>query len=153
MADKARSQAHKEKAAAKSGEKMAPWLALGTLAVFILGCVGFLPATGGKIKGLTASAEADAAQRPDAPPRQRRSLIVRGFFVVLWPTVFFLAAAMTMSALAGAFAAETEALQQQLHQQSAEKHTGWIFLVSLVLFVLGCLGVLPCTAATKKVRG
>jgi hypothetical protein len=151
MADKARAQALKEKAAAKTGEKMAPWLALGTLAVFILGCVGFLPATGGKIRGLTAST--DAAHRPDAPPRQRRSLIVRGFFVVLWPGVFFLAAALTMSALAGAFAAETEALQQQLHQQSAEKHTGWIFLVSLVLFVLSCLGILPCTAATKKVRG
>jgi DNA-directed RNA polymerase subunit RPC12/RpoP len=152
VADKARAQALKDKAAAKTGEKVAPWLVLGTLAVFVLGCVGFLPATGGKLKDLTACADADAAHRPDAPPRQRRSLIVRGIFVVLWPAVFFIAAAMTMSALAGAFAAETEALQQELHQQSAEKHTGWIFLVSLVLFVMGCLGVLPCTAATKKVR-
>jgi uncharacterized membrane protein len=152
MADKARAQALKEKATAKRGEKMAPWLVLGTLAVFLLGCVGFLPATGGKIRGLTASRDADAAHRNDAPLCQRRSLIVRGFFVVLWPAVFFTAAAMTMSALAGAFSTETEALQQQLHRQSAEKHTGWIFVVSLVLFVLGCLGVLPCTAATKKVR-
>jgi hypothetical protein len=74
-------------------------------------------------------------------------------FAVLWPVLFFLAAAMIMSALAGAFSAETDALQQQLHQQSAQKHTGWIFMVSLALFVLGCCGVLPFTEATKKVHG
>jgi hypothetical protein len=172
MAERATAQALKEKAAAKRGEKMAPWLVLGTFAVFIVGCVGFLPGTGGKLKGLTASANADAAQRPNArvpcPPHQdettsrsdkrgghatqRRSLIVRGLLVILWPVVFFIAAALTMSALAGAFSAETQELQQQLHQQSAEKHTGWIFVVSLVLLALGCLGVLPCTAATKKIR-
>ena len=151
MSDQARAQALKEKEA-KRGEKTAPWLVLGTLAVFILGCVGFLPGTGGKIKGLSASAHTDAAHRPDAPRRQRRSLIVRGLFAVLWPVLFFVASAITMSALAGAFSAETGALQQQLHQQSAQKHTGWIFVVSFVLFVLGCCGVLPFTAATKKVE-
>jgi hypothetical protein len=66
--------------------------------------------------------------------------------------LFFLAAAITVSALAGAYSAETDALQQQLHQQSAQKHTAWIFVVSLALFVLGCCGVLPFTAATKKVQ-
>ena len=151
MSDQARAQALKEKEA-KRGEKTAPWLVLGTLAVFIPGCVGFLPGTGGKIKGLSASAHTDAAHRPDAPRRQRRSLIVRGLFAVLWPVLFFLAAAITVSALAGAYSAETDALQQQLHQQSAQKHTGWIFVVSFVLFVLGCCGVLPFTAATKKVH-
>jgi hypothetical protein len=131
---------------------MAPWLVLGTLAFFVVGGVGFLPGTGGKIKGLTAPADADATHHPDAPERQRRSLILRASFAVLWPVLFFVASAITMSALAGAFSAETGALQQQLHQQSAQKHTGWIFVVSFVLFVLGCCGVLPFTAATKKVE-
>src|ERR1700733_4858713 len=58
LAEEAAVQELREQAAAKKGEAMAPWLVLGTLAVFILGCVGLMPFTGGRIRVSTASSQA-----------------------------------------------------------------------------------------------
>jgi hypothetical protein len=40
----------KQQAVKKAGETSGPWVLLGTLAVFILGCVGLLPCTSRKLK-------------------------------------------------------------------------------------------------------
>jgi hypothetical protein len=84
------------------------------------------------------------------PQPQYRSYLVRGFYTLFWPVAFFIAAGLTMSALAGSFTAETEALQKQIQQQSAQQHGSWVFLASLLLFVLGCVGLLPWTGRMKK---
>jgi len=86
-----------------------------------------------------------------APPAPReRSLLVRVFFVLLWPAVFFVGAAIVMAGLAGSFSAESEAVRKQINEQSAQKNAWWIFLVSLIVFISGCVGVLPGTGRKKQ---
>lgn len=169
LPDAARDEPLKQQAAEKMGEKSAPWLLLGTLIVFVLGCVGLLPSTGRKIRrqaptqpggGVAARQTSSPAWGIDlknypityGPEPKPRWLLVRGFFVLLWPTVFFFAAALTMAALAGGFSAENEEVRKQIGEQSAQANVGWILLVSLLVFVSGCLGVLPWTGAKKSNR-
>jgi DNA-directed RNA polymerase subunit RPC12/RpoP len=164
----------KHQAAASMGETAAPWLLLGTLAVFVLGCVGLLPYTGrGRKKLPDAAATARPGRAgpvsqakppvnhlpaglafqddvaPPAPEPQRRSILVRVAFVLLWPVVFFFAAAFAMAALGGAYSAGGQEAQQKAFEHSAQQHIGWIMLVSLGLFIVGCLGFLPLTGRNK----
>src|SRR5207248_3279728 len=85
-----------------------------------------------------------------APEPRRRSVFVRGFFVLLWPTVFFIGAGFTMAALAGGFSVDNEEVQKHIFKQSAEANVLWILLGSLLLLVVGCLGYLPGTGAKKR---
>ena len=166
LSEQANAEMEKKHAEKKPGEKAAPWLLLGMLIVFVLGCVGLLPSTGRKFRGLAAPPVVTPPPQPSekgtqeftirnyasavAPEPKRRSIFVRVFFTLLWPTVFFFAAVMVMSALTGGFSAELDPVQKQLQQHSAQKHTGWICLVSISLFCLGCAGVLPGTRAWKR---
>jgi hypothetical protein len=127
------------------------------------------------------------APQPPGPPR--RSLLVRAFFVLLWPALFFFGAAIVLGAIMmRAPAEETEpaavvpastvallgsplgqgplitatslmadnaraqALQEKASAKRGEKMAPWLLLGTLAVFVLGCVGFLPCTARAKKVR-
>jgi hypothetical protein len=145
---KVRDEQRQQLAAARLTNQSIPWILLGTLLAFVLGSAGLLPPTGAKIRAPAAP----PSGIPAGPEPPRRSAFVRAFFVVLWPVVFFIAAGLTMSALAGSFAAESDEVQRQISQESARQHAGWISLVSLGLFVLGCVGVLPLTGARIRSR-
>ena len=168
LPDEGRQDQQRQEAAAKMGERSAPWLLLGTLGVFVLGCVGLLPLTGsGKKRQTEARPDAGRPAEPapssgwrydfqnqppvqEAPPPRQRSVFVRGFFVLLWPAVFFIGAGVAMAALAGGFSADNEEVQKHIFKQSAEANVLWIMLGSLLLFVVGCLGFLPGTGAKKR---
>ena len=163
-----REDQQREVAATKMGERSAPWLLLGTLTVLVLGCVGLLPLTGSGKKrqaetrpgaGRPAEAAPSSGWRYDfrnqpsvqeTPEPRPRSIFVRGFFVLLWPTVFFIGAGVATAALAGGFSADNEEVQKHIFRQSAEANVLWILLVSLLLFVVGCLGYLPGTGAKRR---
>jgi DNA-directed RNA polymerase subunit RPC12/RpoP len=159
----------REAAATKMGERSAPWLLLSTLIVFVLGCVGLLPLTGSgrkrqaearpDVQRLTEPAPSSAwrynfGDEPPvpapAPEPPRRNVLVRVSFVLLWPAVFFIGAGLATAALAGGFSAADEETQKHIFKQSAEANVLWIMLVSLLLFVTGCLGYLPGTGAKKR---
>jgi hypothetical protein len=159
-------QQRQHQAAQVRGEKTAPWLLLGTLVAFILGCLGLMPSTSRKRRGLGDETGSGAVAQnaplragrldvrnapvPSGPQRRPRSYLVRGFFVLFWPSAFFLVAAGTMSTLAGGVSPQSEAVHNQLIQQSAQTHAGWVALVALLLFVLGCVGCLPWTGRMKR---
>jgi uncharacterized membrane protein len=144
----ARDEQRKQFATAKLADKPVPWILLGSLVAFVLGCVGVLPSTGRKIRAQVLAPPAPAS----GPEAQQRGCLVRTFFVLLWPIAFFIVVGLTMSALAGSFSAESEEVRKQISEQSARQHAGWISLVSLLLFILGCLGLLPITGAKKRSR-
>ena len=167
VSDDAKAEYLKQQAVEKRGEKSAPWLVLGMLVVFALGCLGWMPSTSAKLaqqappevpttrSELTLSGKFDLKKYPIAiePEPKPRNGFVRAFFMLFWPSVFFIAAALTMSAVAGGFSAENEAVQKQIGQQSAQQHVGWIVLGTLVLFILGCVGLLPWTGRSKRRSG
>jgi hypothetical protein len=62
MPPEARDEQLKQQAAADMGKQSAPWLLLGTVVVFGLGCAGLLPVTGRKKGARAAQAGADRAQ-------------------------------------------------------------------------------------------
>jgi hypothetical protein len=151
----------RQQASAKMGQQSAPWLLLGMLVVFLLGCAGVLPSTGRLRARPPAPRPApapagafDLRNYPiDAGPApRRRNVLVRTFFALLWPVVFFFAAGLTMSALSGASSADNEVVRKQLQDQAAQAAVPWLLLGSLLVFVLGCVGVLPWTGANKRSR-
>lgn len=87
-----------------------------------------------------------------APPPLGRGCLIRAFFILFWPVVFFFASGVTLALLAG-FSAEGEAARKKAVQQSAEQNTGWMLLGTLLVFLLGCLGLLPWTGRKKKEHG
>lgn len=84
------------------------------------------------------------------PQPQRRGCLVRSFFILFWPVFFFIAGAIVMSGVSGAWTAETEEARQQLSKQSAEKYAMWVFLGSFLVFLFGCFGLMPWTGSGKK---
>jgi hypothetical protein len=168
LPDALRDEPLKQQATEHLAAQSAPWLLLGMLIVFILGCVGLLPSTGRKIRRQTtpqpARLPAGQASSPawgvdlrnypiaNEPEPPRRWLLVRGFFALLWPIVLFFAAAFTMAALAGAFSAENEEARHLIFEQSATATMPWILLGTLAVFISGCLGVLPWTGSKKRSR-
>jgi hypothetical protein len=156
-----RDQQLKHQATWKMGGQSAPWLLLGMLVVFLLGCAGVLPYTGRlKVrpppprKAPPPSGTFDlrnyAIVAGVEPPR--RHALVRTFFALLWPVVFFFAAAVVMLSLSGVSSVENEVVRKQLQDQAAQAAAPWVVLGSLVVFVLGCVGVLPWTGAYKRKR-
>jgi hypothetical protein len=151
----------KQQAERGMGERSAPWLLLGMLVVFILGCAGLLPNTG-RLKPRPApprrapaeSGSFDLRNYPiDAgaePPRRHAG--VRCLFALLWPVLFFVAAAVATAALSGASAAENDVVRKQMQDQWAQLTVPWVMLGSLVVFVLGCVGLLPWTGQHKRGR-
>ena len=79
-----------------------------------------------------------------------RGCLVRGSFILFWPVFFFIAGAIVMSGVSGAWTAETEEVRKQLSKQSAEKYAMWVFLGSFLVFLLGCFGLMPWTGSGKK---
>ncbi len=145
-------------------QQTAPWLLGGTLVVFIAGCAGWLPSTSRHRKPLLEShplpqlelglrgLESRAAPDISLSYSQERSYLVRGVFVVLWPIVFCVAAAVVRMALDGSFTAATEEAQKQINEQSAHANAPWIALGTVLVFVLGCVGILPGTSRKRATR-
>jgi hypothetical protein len=151
----------RQRASTKMGEQSAPWLLLGMLVVFLLGCAGVLPCTGrlrarpaAPRRAPAASGTFDLRNYPIVagaePPR--RHVLVRTFFALLWPVVFFLAADLVMSALSGVSSVQNEVVRKQLQDQAAQTTVPWLLLGSLVALVLGCVGALPWTGAYRRGR-
>jgi DNA-directed RNA polymerase subunit RPC12/RpoP len=122
-----------------------------------------------------------------SPPRPReRSIFARAFFVLLWPVVFFMGAAIVLNIAAttgvkndepppvmgartvglmgsplgqGPLLAATtllpdavrdQPLKQQATENMAAKSAPWLLLGMLIVFILGCVGLLPSTG--RKIR-
>jgi DNA-directed RNA polymerase subunit RPC12/RpoP len=84
------------------------------------------------------------------PEPQGRGCLIRGFFICFWPNFFLFPAIIIMAGVEGAFSAPSEEVRKQLSEQSAQKNMPWIMGVTLLLFIAGCLGLLPWTGRGKK---
>jgi hypothetical protein len=158
---RARDYQLRQQASAKVMEQAAPWLLLGMLVVFVLGCAGLLPCTSRQVerpgaprRAPVASGAFDLRNYPiDAGPApRRRHVLLRCFFALLWPTLFFLAGGLTMSALSGASSAENDVVRQQIVDGTGQIVVPWLMLGALVVFVLSCVGLLPWTGRNKRSR-
>ncbi len=135
--ERAKDESMKQRAVGKLAERAAPWLLLAMLVTFGLGCAGLLPSTSRKLG--------------TAAPSGVGRVLLRGTFVLVWPTQFFVGAVVALAAVSAGTPAQDEQVRSQVTGQLATFHVPWILLVSVLLFALGCAGVLPLTGP-KRIR-